>query len=137
MVPTEDRSEDDEQEQDHDKDSVDRLDVLSRAPLQIVSSVRIVIDSLSVTLESQFEGNYLGQSLEEKEQPKFAVVELTDTRADPETVMVEFAHASVTVPAMSASERLHLLASITEALFGQCNLLNYTKKNKFVKLIIR
>lgn len=49
------------------------------------------------------------------------MVELPDAAAYPEAMMVKLSHTAIALPAVTASERLHELASLTVASLWQLN----------------
>ena len=53
------------------------------------------------------------------------MVKLSDAAAYPEAMVVEFADATIALPAMPATEGLYYLASFTESSLGQLNLIHY------------
>ena len=69
-----------------------------------------------MAIEGEVECDQFWQGLEEKEQPEFAMVQLSDAATHPEAVMVKFAYAAVALPTMSTSEGLDHLTGLTEAL---------------------
>ena len=124
MIASEYGSEDNEQEEEHDKDHEYCLNVISLTSLYIICSIRIVDRGLSMSSVGDFECHNLREGLEEEEKPELSMVEFSYTAANPETVMVKLSDALITVPAVSAAERLHDLADLAEALFGNIDFLD-------------
>lgn len=72
-----------------------------------------------VSTARHLESTHQLHCLYEKEKPKLAVVEFSNTASYPEAMVVKFAHASPTVLAMTGTEWHHQLASLTEPSIGQ------------------
>ena len=124
VIASEYGSEDNEQEEEDDKDHEYCLNVISLTSLYIICSIRIVDRGLSMSSVGDFECHNLREGLEEEEKPELSMVEFSYTAANPETVMVKLSDALITVPAVSAAERLHDLADLAEALFGNIDFLD-------------
>ena len=75
-----------------------------------------------------FEREYLLPSLEEEEEPKFAMIKFPNTSSNPEAMMVKFPHTAIAVPAMSTSIGLNTETYLTESSLREfhCFLTNWT-----------
>ena len=130
MVAAQYAREDEEEAENDDEDHEDRADVVPLSTLNVVSSIRVVQQCLVTGTEGQVDGDDLGESLRDEEEPELAVIELAHAAADPEAVVVKLSHASVAFPAMPASVRLLQIACLAESFSRKFYLFHYNREQK-------